>query len=107
MYISRRIRRRRAARSRPGHDMTSHARILVVDDDALVRRALTERLRADGYDIFEAANGIGAIERACEGFDLVLIDYDLTDVTAATVLRRIRSEIPTVQPSCSFHRRAL
>jgi two-component system, NtrC family, response regulator AtoC len=94
MYISRRIRRRRAARSRPGHDMTSHARILVVDDDALVRRALTERLRADGYDIFEAANGIGAIERACEGFDLVLIDYDLTDVTAATVLRRIWERDP-------------
>ena len=30
--------------------MTSHARILVVDDDELVRRALVERLRADGYD---------------------------------------------------------
>jgi DNA-binding NtrC family response regulator len=74
--------------------MTSNARILVVGDDALVRQALAERLRVDGYDILEAANGIVAIERACEGIDLVLLDYDPADIDATTVLRRIRERDP-------------
>ena len=87
----------RTARQRLDHidaRMASNARILVVGDDALVRRALAERLGADGYDILEAANGIVAIERTCEGIDLVLLDYDLTDIDATTVLRRIREQHP-------------
>jgi DNA-binding NtrC family response regulator len=55
---------------------------------------LAERLRVDGYDILEAANGIVAIERACEGIDLVLLDYDPADIDATTVLRRIRERDP-------------
>jgi CheY-like chemotaxis protein len=39
-----------------------HATILVVDDEALIRWSLTERLHAEGYDVLEAETGKGALE---------------------------------------------
>ena len=40
------------------------ARILVVDDEQLIRWSLAERLRAEGHDVTEAATGQEAIDRA-------------------------------------------
>jgi two-component system response regulator AtoC len=68
----------------------SKATILVVDDEALIRWSLTERLKADGYDLLEAATGQAALDRLVEGVDLVLLDYRLPDMDGVSVLRKIK-----------------
>jgi DNA-binding NtrC family response regulator len=68
----------------------SGERILVVDDEELIRWSLVERMRADGYDVVEAGSGEQALEQAREGVDLVLLDYKLPDIDGVTVLRRIK-----------------
>jgi two-component system, NtrC family, response regulator AtoC len=73
----------------------SARRVLVVDDEALIRWSLAERLRADGYDIAEAATASEAVERASEqGPDLVLLDYKLPDEDGLVVLRKLRELDP-------------
>ena len=72
------------------------AKILVVDDEQLIRWSLVERMRADGYDVVEAGTGADALEQARDGVDLVLLDYKLPDTDGVTVLRRIKELDPDV-----------
>jgi DNA-binding NtrC family response regulator len=69
-------------------------RILVVDDEDLIRWSLTERLRADGHQILEARTAAEAIDRAEHGVDLVLLDYRLPDEDGLVVLKKLRELDP-------------
>ena len=64
--------------------------ILVVDDEALIRWSLTERLKSDGYEVVEAETGQAALEPLAEGVDLALLDYRLPDTDGVAVLRKIK-----------------
>ena len=66
------------------------ATILVVDDEALIRWSLTERLHSEGYEVLEAETGQAALEKLPEGVDLVLLDYRLPDTDGVSVLRKIK-----------------
>jgi two-component system response regulator AtoC len=70
--------------------------ILVVDDEALIRWSLTERLKAEDYEVLEAGTGREALESLREGVDLVLLDYKLPDTDGVTVLRKIKEFDPDI-----------
>ena len=67
-----------------------NATVLVVDDEALIRWSLTERLKSEGYNVLEADTGRAALEQVGEGVDLVLLDYRLPDTDGVSVLRKIK-----------------
>ena len=72
--------------------MANLKKILLVDDDADLREALAEQLVAtDDFDVFEAANGAEAMERAkASAFDLVVLDVGLPDTDGRELCRRMR-----------------
>jgi len=70
------------------------ATILVVDDESLIRYALTERLTAEGYRVLEADTAAGAVAKSDDGVDLVLLDYRLPDGDGLAALKRIKERDP-------------
>jgi two-component system KDP operon response regulator KdpE len=73
------------------------AKILVVDDEAQIRKFLRISLTAHGYDVVEAPRGEDAIRKAAtEQPDLMVLDLGLPDVDGQTVIRSVRewSEMP-------------
>ena len=74
-------------------------RILVVDDEPQILRALTTSLRGAGYDVVQAATGGEALSVvAVRPPDAVVLDLILPDISGIDVCRQIRahSEIPIV-----------
>ena len=71
-------------------------RILVVEDDDATRTALRRDLRARGFEVDEAPDGIAALQRwDTRRPDLVLLDLGQPDLEGIRVLRRIRHEATT------------
>ncbi len=74
-------------------------RVLVVDDDAQILRALRTSLRAHGYDVIVASDGESALEAAAtQATDVVVLDLGLPDIDGLEVIRRLRSwtEVPVI-----------
>jgi two-component system KDP operon response regulator KdpE len=67
------------------------AKVLVIDDDPALLRALRVGLRAGGHEVTTAPNGQqGISQTALEGPDLVVLDLGLPDIDGLAVCRRIR-----------------
>ncbi len=68
------------------------AKVLVVDDEAALRDALSYTLGREGYAVASAADGPTAIERAADfGPDLVILDVMLPGFDGLEVCRQLRS----------------
>jgi two-component system, OmpR family, KDP operon response regulator KdpE len=66
--------------------------VLVVEDDAALRRALRTSLRARSLDVLECATGADALVLVADGRpDVVLLDLGLPDIDGVEALRRMRS----------------
>ena len=66
-------------------------RILVVDDEPQIRRALSLHLGARGYEVFQADTGERAIQTAAtEHPDLVLLDLGLPGMDGVLVIQALR-----------------
>lgn len=69
--------------------------VLVVDDDARVRRVARILLEEAGLDVVEAADGAAALRAFRDGsIDLMLCDLFMPGVDGLEVLRALRREFP-------------
>jgi DNA-binding NtrC family response regulator len=73
------------------------ARILVVDDEKLIRWSVAERLQRDGYEVLSAESGEQALEIvAATPPDLMLLDVRLPGIDGVQTLQRALSLHPEV-----------
>jgi two-component system KDP operon response regulator KdpE len=79
--------------------MTGAPRILLVDDEVSIQRAVAPLLRSRGYDVDVAATGTDALKIwAARRHDLIVLDLGLPDLEGHEVCRRVRAEsdVPVV-----------
>jgi DNA-binding NtrC family response regulator len=75
--------------------MTDAAKILVIDDDASVRRVVTIALEDEGYVVDTAENGSEAIRKSNTGFyNVALIDIRLPDMEGTGLLTAMKDTTP-------------
>jgi DNA-binding response OmpR family regulator len=78
----------------------SQRKVLVVEDDAAIRRGLVDALRFGGYAVLEAADGKSGLASATgAALDLVLLDVMLPQMdgfAVLTELRRARPALPVI-----------
>jgi len=66
-------------------------KILILEDEKLLRMTMRKRLEDEGYRVLEAETGKAALELIREDEpDLLLLDYKLPDMTGIEVLRQVR-----------------
>jgi two-component system KDP operon response regulator KdpE len=74
-------------------------RVLVVDDEPQILRALRINLHARQFDVVTAGSGRGALEAAADAHpDLVILDLGLPDMDGVDVIRSLRTwtQVPIV-----------
>jgi DNA-binding response OmpR family regulator len=78
-------------------------KILIVDDEPDIVRAVAYRLRGAGYEVIHAGDGTsGIIKAARERPDLLLLDIGLPDGDGHVVAASVRANIDTVHTPILF-----
>ena len=76
---------------------TTPLRVLVVDDEPPIRRFLRTSLRAQGYHVLEAEDGVTALGLIARNPpDVIVLDLGLPDIDGVEVIRRLRHQGSTV-----------
>lgn len=74
-------------------------RILIVDDEARIRELVAKYARFAGYQVFEAENGMQAVDLARENdYDMIILDVmmpELDGYSAAKEIRKVK-DIPII-----------
>lgn len=86
--------------------MKNKPRILLIEDDVLMRKYLKLVLTAKGYSYIEAENGVAGLALAAQKKpQLILLDIGLPDLDGQVVTKKIReySAIPIIVVSGSTH----
>ena len=80
-----------------GSEKSPRLRVLVVDDESLIRWSIAETLADAGHTVIEAEDGATAVQALtapAEPIDAVLLDYRLPDSNDLTLLASIRRLSP-------------
>ena len=71
----------------------NHEKVLIVDDCEFLRRRLDKELRAHGYSVQGAADGVEALQLIeAQNFDFVITDWDMPNLDGELLCRCLRSE---------------
>src|SRR5438876_3515214 len=90
-----RPRRSRAACGMRWTPSAAMERILVIEDDALLRGAIRIVLESAGYEVLDAADGDAGLRLHREqGADLVVVDLYMPERDGLEVIREVRAEAP-------------
>jgi DNA-binding response OmpR family regulator len=72
---------------------TTTKKILIVEDEVALRKALAEEFADIGYTVFEAPDGLEGFDAALrEHPDIVLLDQLMPKMNGVTMLRQLRSD---------------
>jgi two-component system KDP operon response regulator KdpE len=83
-------------RSQVGSAPKNATKVLLVDDDPLIRRALRTTLTSAGYVVLEAMTGEEALETIrTESVDMVLLDLRMPGMGGLEACRKIREVVDT------------
>ena len=75
--------------------MEDRIRVLVVDDEEVVRLGYRRVLSSDGFNVMAAGNGVEALElMGDDRFDVVLLDLRMPGMDGMQVLRAIKEQWP-------------
>ncbi len=78
--------------------MADKTGILIIDDDANLRRTLSDILRAQGYEAHAAGNGIEGLDLLKQQtIHLALVDLRLPDISGLEVLEKIKADYPSIE----------
>jgi DNA-binding NtrC family response regulator len=75
-------------------------RVLIVDDEPLIRWSMAETLKGCGHVVSEASSAETALAAASQSplaFDVVLLDFRLPDSKDLTLLAKLRRLLPRAQ----------
>ncbi len=71
----------------------SDTRILIVDDERIMRESLADWLARDGYAVETAASGEEALDKSkVTRYDIMLVDIKMGGMSGMEVLRQVKSE---------------
>jgi len=71
-------------------------RILLADDEDLVRRVTAELMHRSGYDVVSAASGEEALRLLDDGFDALVTDVAMTGMNGQALARNVRDRFPSM-----------
>jgi PAS domain S-box-containing protein len=85
----------------PRFNLRGHERVLIVEDESLLRELVHEILERNGYGVFEAANGVEALEiwaREKGDFDLLVTDLVMPNgISGRDLAQRLRLKEPKLK----------
>jgi two-component system cell cycle response regulator CpdR len=82
----------------PREGLVAH-RILVVDDEPMVRALIARALIDDGFEVVAVANGLAALDAARTteaGFDLIVTNNYMPGLSGAELIARVRQDFPSL-----------
>jgi len=73
----------------------SHGKVLIVDDESVIRRALHNTLQGMGFDIDDASSGEAALQLLRDAaYDVVLLDINMPGIGGIRACREMRRSLP-------------
>jgi len=79
------------------NDNVSNAKILVVEDDAAVRRTVERVLSAHGYSVISESNPVRALAQNNSDIDLVITDLIMPEMSGVELIRQLRASRPDIR----------
>lgn len=77
--------------------LTMQRSVLIVEDDAAIRRGVVDALKFGGFNTFEAADGEAGLKSALQvDCDIVLLDLALPKMSGLEILKEVRRTRPTL-----------
>lgn len=73
--------------------MSNQKAILIVEDDASIRKALHDKLTNEGFTVIEADDGLAGLEKAVELHpDLILLDIVMPKMDGITMAKKLKQD---------------